>query len=83
MKILTLLEPSGQIDHIMYTYTFLASLYTGMQNGDESLPSVSPAGRGQLVKLCMKLLRSVDYHYQMRQPMRFKDNVFNILWRGG
>ena len=38
-------------DQILRTYTFLHCLHTGMQSGDESSPSVSPAGRGKLVKV--------------------------------
>ena len=35
----------------MHTYTFSNCLDTGMQNGDKASPSISPAGRGQLVKM--------------------------------
>ena len=42
-------------DQILHTYTFKHCLDTGMQNGDESLPSTSPSVRGQLVKTLITL----------------------------
>ena len=42
-------------DKILHTYTCLHCLDTGMQNGDESSPSISPAGRGHLVKMLITL----------------------------
>ena len=34
----------------LYMYcTFERCLETGVQNGDEALPSISPAGRGQML----------------------------------
>ena len=38
-------------DQILHTYTFQHCLDTGMQNGDEVLLNISPAGHGQLVKM--------------------------------
>ena len=43
-------------DQILLTYTFKHYLATGMQNGDEALPSISPASIGQLVKMHTSLL---------------------------
>ena len=42
-------------DQIFLTYTFYYYLATGMQNADEALPSISPAGIGQLVKMLITL----------------------------
>ena len=40
------------LDRILHTYyTFQHCLDTGMQNDDQASPSISPAGRGQLVKM--------------------------------
>ena len=41
--------------HILHTYTFDHFLDTGMQIGDEALPSICLAGRGQLVKMLITL----------------------------
>ena len=50
----------------MHTYTFIACLDTGMQNNDESLSIISPAGRGQLIKMWpMKLLNHMVYFDQI------------------
>ena len=38
-------------DQTLHTYTFKRCLDTGMQNGDEALPSIIPASRIQLVKI--------------------------------
>ena len=42
-------------DQILHTYTFQHCLDTGMQNGDEVLLGISPAGHGQLVKMLITL----------------------------
>ena len=42
-------------DQILHTYTFQHCLDTGMRNGDEASPSISLAGRGQLVKMLIFL----------------------------
>ena len=38
-------------DQILHSYTFKHCQDTGMQNGDEASLSISPAVRGQLVKM--------------------------------
>ena len=43
----------------MHIHTFLHCLYTGMQNGDEASPSISPVGRGQLL---LKMLIIFEPH---------------------
>ena len=42
-------------DQILHTYIFYHCLDTGLQNGDEASLSISPAGRGQLVKMLITL----------------------------
>ena len=42
-------------DQILYTYTFKYCLNTGMQDGDDASPTISPAGRGQLMKMFITL----------------------------
>ena len=42
-------------DQILLTFTFYHSLDTGMQNGDDALPSISLAAIGQLVKMLITL----------------------------
>ena len=42
-------------DQILHTSTFLLCLDIGMQNGDETLLSISPVGHGQLVKTLINL----------------------------
>ena len=42
-------------DKILHAYTFYNCLDTGMHNCDEALPSFSPIGRSQLVKMLITL----------------------------
>ena len=49
-----LLNHMVHFDQILLTYTFQYCLDTGMQYG-EALPSISPAGRGNLLKMLVTL----------------------------
>ena len=51
VKKLITLEPHGLSRSSFYTYAFYHCPATSMQNGDEALLSIRPAGHGQLVKI--------------------------------
>ena len=44
------LDKAINFNQIVHTYTFQHCLGTGMRNGDETSPSISLVGPGQLVK---------------------------------
>ena len=57
-KALQSINPAGQLVKMLITlgsnfaYLYILTLSSHiMQNGDEALPSISPAGRSQLVKM--------------------------------
>ena len=54
-------------DQILHTYTFQHCLDTGMQNGDEILLNISPAGHGQLVKMLITL-EPIGISYKSLHP---------------
>ena len=64
------------LGQILHTYTFEHCPATGMQNGDEALPSIIPAGGGHTVKV----LTTLELHDIFDQILHTYITTFSRHW---